>query len=565
MDGLRDRAIALLRAAGGQLPASALAHALFGGSSPAWNALLERLLDDDCFQRAGDCWQLVAPPSERTVALVLLTTGQDPTRHALVWVGACDVGPAGPGATFSTLVDPGRRFPGWLAERLASELATVEALPSPPTALTALRQFLGEATVVGFDLGWAWPFLQAQYRLAGLPPLTNPVRDLLPEALAVRGGAKPTLRALAEHVGLPSSYQHPREEARLIAQLASRLASAPPPATTTMLARARHLPDSPGVYLFRDAAGAPLYVGTASRLRRRVLGYLTRPPDHERELRGLPSLSASLEWEEHPDSLAAALREAELLAQLQPRFNIQRQVAPARRYLELNVAEPYPRLRQVAEPAPYRFGPYPSASAARRLGRLVSQVFALRVCTRRLPPRRRRAVRPPCPLLGRGRCLGPCQQDVHPEYTIRVAGATAVLSGNLDLAIPLVQQRAREALARGDRQLAERCHQLLRLLSEQPLAGEGVDLAILPPATGPQRVYVIQAGALTWAGPLAELAGGQLRSPSDPQARQQGSVALRWLATNRGRARTVPLPPAAPAPAVATLVRTAVATPETTV
>ncbi|GIW09214.1 MAG: hypothetical protein KatS3mg061_0271 [Dehalococcoidia bacterium] len=62
-----------------------------------------------------------------------------------------------------------------------------------------------------------------------------------------------------------------------------------------------------------------------------------------------------------------------------------------------------------------------------------------------------------------------------------------MLSGNLDLAIPLVQQRAREALARGDRQLAERCIQLLRLLSEQPLAGEGVDLAILLPATGPQR------------------------------------------------------------------------------
>jgi hypothetical protein len=81
-------------------------------------------------------------------------------------------------------------------------------------------------------------------------------------------------------------------------------------------------PESPGVYLMRDASDAVLYVGKAKNLRKRLASYRVANPDRmpQRHLRLLRAV-ARIETEKLPTESSALVRESELLRSLRPRFN----------------------------------------------------------------------------------------------------------------------------------------------------------------------------------------------------------------------------------------------------
>ncbi|GIW05237.1 MAG: hypothetical protein KatS3mg060_0042 [Dehalococcoidia bacterium] len=555
MDAIRERAAALLRAAGGMLSSEALMRGLFGGTGPAWAALLERTLADPRFVRLPvphDGWRLVEEPADGLVALAIETTGQDPVRAALVQIAACRVVAGRPGPVFHTLVNPERPLPGWLAGRLGVDPALVEDAPSLAEALAQLAEFLQAATIVAFDVRWALRFLNVQCQKVGRPVFANRALDLIPAAARLTGSAKPALGVVAAKLGIPVVRRHRGgADARLIAELAVRLEPSEfHPVVDRLAEVVAVMPDAPGVYVFRSAEGEPLYVGKAKRLRRRVLSYLTRPADRERDLGGLRALTATLDWQATPDDLAAALLEMDLIAAHQPRFNTQRRAHRAPAFLELSPAEPFPRLRRVDEPGPGRFGPFASGALAAREARLVTDIFRLRRCARKLGVPRKTKPRPPCPLLARGRCLGPCTGTLPvADYRRAVAAAAAVLAGDRQAALRELQARVHAAAARGDRTESDRLRGLLRALvtrwSDDVIAPpfDPANVAILLPAGAPARAYVVITGLLRWSGPLDELSAEALAAaPTGESALRRGIVARRWLTMNRRNATIVPLP-----------------------
>jgi hypothetical protein len=84
----------------------------------------------------------------------------------------------------------------------------------------------------------------------------------------------------------------------------------------------RQAPVGAGVYVMRDAAGAPLYVGKARNLRRRLCSYRVANPERmpRRHLRLLRAV-ARIELIECADEAAASDKEAELLLAWKPKFN----------------------------------------------------------------------------------------------------------------------------------------------------------------------------------------------------------------------------------------------------
>lgn len=84
----------------------------------------------------------------------------------------------------------------------------------------------------------------------------------------------------------------------------------------------RQAPDSPGVYLMRDAADTVLYVGKAKSLRKRLGSYRVANPDRlgRRHLRLLRSVRR-IELQPCANESAALARESALLRTLRPRFN----------------------------------------------------------------------------------------------------------------------------------------------------------------------------------------------------------------------------------------------------
>ena len=85
----------------------------------------------------------------------------------------------------------------------------------------------------------------------------------------------------------------------------------------------RELPESPGVYLFKDDTGEVLYAGKAKNLRHRLAGYrnASRRKAH-RKMRSIVREAHSLEVRLQPTEREALLAENELIRTLRPRFNV---------------------------------------------------------------------------------------------------------------------------------------------------------------------------------------------------------------------------------------------------
>jgi excinuclease ABC subunit C len=179
----------------------------------------------------------------------------------------------------------------------------------------------------------------------------------------------------------------------------------------TLADKLEAVPTRPGVYLFKDAAGAILYVGKARVLRDRVRSYFqaSRVVDPRKdqmlaEIQDLELVVTDTEME------ALAL-ENNLIKRHKPRFNVLLRDDKNHPYLKLTLAEEYPRLHVVRRPAEdgnAYGGPYIPASLGRKSAAVVHRVFGVRSCKETLNGRRPR----PCLQYQIRRCLAPCVAEL---------------------------------------------------------------------------------------------------------------------------------------------------------
>src|SRR3984957_19755437 len=196
------------------------------------------------------------------------------------------------------------------------------------------------------------------------------------------------------------------------------------------------LPPQPGVYLFKDKKGVVVYVGKAKSLRSRVRSYFqeaqgdTRAfiPVLQRTIGDLETIVAGNEKE-------ATILENNLIKEHRPRYNIK--LRDDKDFITLRLGrfgagDPWPRLQVVRRPtrdgARY-FGPYHSATAARRTLHLVNKHFQLRTCSDVEFASRKR----PCLQHQIKRCPAPCVLPVERAWYGEQADAvTKFLEGRHD-------------------------------------------------------------------------------------------------------------------------------------
>jgi len=173
------------------------------------------------------------------------------------------------------------------------------------------------------------------------------------------------------------------------------------------------LPDSPGVYCFKDLSGRVIYVGKAKSLRKRVLSYFRADNLGDKtalmmkRAGGLDFILTSTEKE-------AFILESNLIKKYMPRYNIILRDDKQYPCLKLDIKEVYPRLsivRKIKKDGAVYFGPFSSAGSVRSTHRFIDRVFSLRKCKGRGLPKRTR----PCLNYQMERCLGPCTHDVSAE------------------------------------------------------------------------------------------------------------------------------------------------------
>lgn len=178
------------------------------------------------------------------------------------------------------------------------------------------------------------------------------------------------------------------------------------PPTEDLGARAARLPQQAGVYLFKDAAGLVLYVGKASNLRSRVRQYLAGT-DGRFMVPFLVAQSSDVDVVLTDSEKEALILENTLIKRHQPPYNVKLRDDKNFLHLRLDPRKTWPRyelVRNIRDDGARYFGPYSSASKARRTLGFLQRAFPLRTCSDRVLASRRR----PCVLHQMERCVAPC-------------------------------------------------------------------------------------------------------------------------------------------------------------
>jgi excinuclease ABC subunit C len=183
--------------------------------------------------------------------------------------------------------------------------------------------------------------------------------------------------------------------------------------------KARSLPDVPGVYLMKDAAGVVLYVGKAVRLPDRVSSYFVPSADLGARKQPMLDLVEDVEVLECEAEWEALLLESRLVKDLKPRFNELLKDDKTFPYLAVTVRDQFPGVYVTRNPSDPRFegarvfGPFTSVHALRSAVTVMQRVFQYRTCELDIKaddPANRRFR--PCLLHSIGQCTAPCANRV---------------------------------------------------------------------------------------------------------------------------------------------------------
>ncbi|HEY0932033.1 MAG TPA: excinuclease ABC subunit UvrC, partial [Gemmatimonas sp.] len=212
-----------------------------------------------------------------------------------------------------------------------------------------------------------------------------------------------------------------------------------------------HLPESPGVYLWKDVDGQVLYVGKAKRLRSRVRSYWAQEHESSPKTRAMVRKVRDLETIVVPSEAHALILEATLIKEYHPRFNIALRDDKSYPYIRVTVNEPFPRVlvtRRLLEDGARYFGPYTDVGSMRRALNVVKRIFTVRSCHYALPGE---APERPCLDYFIKRCKAPCVgHQSREEYRAMIDEVVWFLDGRTSDVMRHVRQRMMEASDRLD-------------------------------------------------------------------------------------------------------------------
>lgn len=513
------------------------------------------------FQPSFD--DLSAPLFDVTFCVLdLETTGGSAADCAITEIGAVKYRGGELLGTFQTLVDPGAPIPPFITVLTGITQAMVIQAPPIERALPSFLEFLGDSVIVGHNVRFDLSFLRAAVDRCGYPPLENrwvdtaalarrlvrgEVRNLKLATLAAhfRSPVQPVHRALGDAQATAHVFHTLLERAGTLGVTnlddLLQLPTARGAAHYEKIKMTEGLPRTPGVYIFRDRQGVPIYVGKASDLRSRVRQYF-----YGDKRRSVANLMRELHSVDHivcNSPIEAEITELRLIHAHRPRYN-RRSRPPKNSHFVKLTNETFPRLSVVRIPRDdglALLGPFRSRRAAQEVVMALWDAVPLRRC--RSAPRGGG----PCASAQMGVARCPCDGSLEPtEYAKVVEVLLRGLDGSPTLLLdPLVErmqrlareQRYEEAASVRDRHnLLARALEIRRIWKALLAAG----LVVAEDRKG--RCLVIDHGrmvegeaetALTSTEPEADTRSTQV--PPAVEAAEEARLLWRWLSQDAVR------------------------------
>ena len=365
--------------------------------------------------------------------LDLETTGGSAKDCAITEIGAVKYQGGVLLGSFQTLVDPGLPIPPSITILTGITQTMVFDAPTIHTALPSFLEFIGDAVIVGHNVRFDMSFLQAAAHRLGYDRMTNDTVDTaaLARRLVREEVRNLRLQTLAAYFRSPVTPIHralddAQATAHVLHALLERsgnlgvtnlddliqLPKARGSAFYSKIGLSETLPRRPGVYIFRDRHGTPIYVGKATNLRARVRQYFYG--DQRRTIGNLMRELASIDHVVCETPLEAEITELRLIHTHRPRHN-RRSRPPKTSHWVKVTRELFPRLsvvRTLKEDALSYLGPFRSKQAADLVVTALWDATSIRRC--RAAPSTRSALCAPAQL---GVALCPCDGSLSPaEY-----------------------------------------------------------------------------------------------------------------------------------------------------
>ena len=247
------------------------------------------------------------------------------------------------------------------------------------------------------------------------------------------------------------------------------------------------IPDSPGVYKFREPSGRVIYVGKAKSLRSRLNSYFADLTGLHPRTAQMVTTAGSVEWTVVTTEVEALQLEYNWIKEFDPRFNVRYRDDKSYPELAVTLGEEYPRL-QVMRGAHRKgvryFGPYAHAWAIRETLDLLLRVFPARTCSAGVFKRAGQIGRP-CLLGYIGKCSAPCVGRVSAaEHREIVEGFCDFMAGKADPLIRRLERQMAEAAADLDFERAARLRDdvgaVRRAVEKQAVVfGDGTDADVI--------------------------------------------------------------------------------------
>jgi len=247
------------------------------------------------------------------------------------------------------------------------------------------------------------------------------------------------------------------------------------------------IPESPGVYRFRDSHGRVIYVGKAKSLRSRLNSYFADFAGLHPRTQSMLTSASAVDWTIVGTEVEALQLEYSWIKEFDPRFNVRYRDDKSYPYLAVTMAEEYPRvtvMRGAKRRGVRYFGPYSHAWAIRDTVDTLLRVFPVRTCSAGVFKRAGQIGRP-CLLGYIGKCSAPCVGRVSAaehmllaeEFCDFMAGQTARFIRRLEA--EMLQAAAAEEFERAAR-LRDDVKALQRALEKQAVVlGDGTDCDVI--------------------------------------------------------------------------------------
>lgn len=355
--------------------------------------------------------------------------------------------------TYSSFINPGREIPYFITTMTGIKNEHVYNAPYFEDIADEIKDFFGDSVLVAHNLQFDKSFLKSELLQIGKDYFENQeictlkiARKLLPELKSkslgslvshfrilhkgvhrALGDAKATAEILLK-MFKPLKDEHDIESVSDLINFQGISSSK----TSFRIIKKKlvndflSVPDSPGVYFFKDAKDRIIYIGKAKSLKQRVKNYFSNTA--AKKAKKIVRQSSRLGFHKTNSELTALLAEAELIKKHTPSLNSLLKKFSQNYFICVRNSNDYPDINVTTtfdfDGNDY-FGPYTSRETANTLVEIVNKTFQIRECTDKDFIKKRK-----CYLADIERCLAPCIDDkIKNDYENELGKVYEFLSG----------------------------------------------------------------------------------------------------------------------------------------